>query len=47
MTGNVLHLFSLKRRGLSETTQSALKAVVCFGVINELAIRYLSNTVIS
>ena len=46
MTGNVLHLFFSKRSGLSETTQSALKAVVCIGVINELVIGHLSNTVI-
>ena len=47
MAGNTLHLFSSKRSGLSETMQLALKAAVCFGVINELVIAYLSNTVIS
>ena len=47
MTANTIHLFSSKRSRLLETTQSALKVVVCFGVINELVIGYLSNTVMS
>lgn len=45
MMNNVLHLLSSKRSKLSETMQSALKAVVCFRVINKLIIGYLSKTV--
>ena len=47
VAGNVLHLFSSKRSGLSETIQLALKAAVCFGVIHKLVMGYLSNTVMS
>jgi predicted ATPase len=47
VTANVHCLLSSNRSELSETTSSALKVAVCFGVINELIIEYLSNKVMS